>query len=69
MTESSNRSQPDVVGAEYGGKWIAWDDDDLHIVASGESYETVKLAAEASGVAEPILEYVPHSDAMFIGGV
>ncbi len=59
--------EPEVVGAEYGGKWIAWDEQNLRIVSSGDTYSEAKLAGEAAGIAEPVLEFVPPSDAGFVG--
>ena len=67
-----NPRQPqeaEPVGAEYGGKWIAWDDAALRIVASGETLEEVRKQALAAGVKLPGLEFVPLSDRAFIGGV
>jgi hypothetical protein len=69
MIESSQESNPEVVGAEFGGKWIAWDDANLHIVASGETADAVKQQALTAGVREPTLEFVPPSDAAFAGGL
>ena len=62
-------SQPETVGTEYGGKWIAWDDDGLKIAASGGTYEEARDQALAAGVQVPGLEFVPPSDRAFVGGV
>jgi hypothetical protein len=58
-----------VVGPEYSGKWIAWDDDGLRIVASGQSYEEARERAIASGTQFPGLEFVPPLDRAFLGRV
>jgi len=58
-----------VVGAEYGGKWIAWDDAATNIVASGPTLEEVRNQALVCGVKLPSLEFVPASDRAFVGGL
>jgi hypothetical protein len=50
---------PDVVPIELGGKWVAWDEDAIHIVGSGDSMEAAQAAARAAGVRRPYLEKVP----------
>ena len=69
MKQRPQQREPEPVGAEYGGKWIAWDDDGLKIVASGETLEQVLAQARSAGVKLPGLEFVPPSDRAFIGGV
>ena len=59
----------DIVPAEYGGKWIAWDDDQIHIVASAESdLEAERIAIEA-GVKNPFVELVPPADGGYVGTI
>jgi hypothetical protein len=60
---------PDTVSEQYGGKWVAWDEDDQHIVATGRTYEEAKQSAITLGVNRPVLEKVPPSDAAFAGGL
>jgi hypothetical protein len=67
--ETSQHSEPDVVDAQYGGKWVAWDNENLHIVASGATAEEAQQNALATGVSDPILEFIPPSDAVFAGGL
>jgi hypothetical protein len=69
MFDASGHSEPEVVGEQYGGKWIAWDTDNLHIIASGATAEQVRQDALAVGVSDPTLEFVPPTDAAFAGGV
>ncbi|MCI0334560.1 MAG: DUF5678 domain-containing protein [Planctomycetes bacterium] len=69
MKQRPLQPEPELVGAEYGGKWIAWDDDGLKIVASGETLEQVREQAQSAGVKLPGLEFVPPSDRAFVGGV
>lgn len=69
MATSNQSTQPDTVAAEFGGKWIAWDEQNIHIIASGETYEEAKRFAEATGESRPILESVPPSDSGFVGGI
>lgn len=58
---------PDVVPAELGGKWIAWDDDAIHIVGAGDSPEQAIETARAAGVDNPWIEKAPPANAYFIG--
>ena len=69
MKQRHPQSEPEPVGAQYGGKWIAWDDDAVKIVASGETLEDVREQALSAGVKLPGLEFVPPSDRAFVGGV
>jgi len=59
----------DVVTEDYGGTWIAWDQQNVHIVATGATIEQATTLAQSLGVNEPTLEFVPPSDAAFVGGV
>lgn len=61
--------EPEPIGAKYGGKWIAWDDAAVRVVASGETLEEVRKQAVEAGVKLPGLEFVPPSDRAFVGGV
>jgi hypothetical protein len=65
----SPKVNPEPVGANYGGKWIAWNDDAVKIVASGDTLEAVRQQALDAGVKLPGLEFVPPSDRAFVGGV
>jgi hypothetical protein len=69
MKQQAQQPEPEPVGAEYGGKWIAWDDEGLKIVASGDSLEQVRQQARTAGVKQPGLEFVPPSDRAFVGRV
>jgi len=69
MNQRPSQSEPEPIGAEYGGKWIAWDDRALRIVASGDTMEEVRELALAAGVRLPGLEFVPPADRAFVGGV
>lgn len=69
MNSPLPNSDPQTVDAEYGGKWIAWDDAAIHIIASGESLQVVREQAIRAGVKVPGLEFVPPSDRAFVGGV
>jgi hypothetical protein len=61
--------EPDKVGEEHGGRWIAWDDENLHIVASGATMLEVQQEAQSAGIREPTIEFVPPSDGSFVGGI
>ena len=69
MSQRPQLPKPETVGEEYGGKWIAWDDDGVKIVASGRTYEEARDEALTSGVKLPGLEFVPPSDRAFVGGI
>jgi hypothetical protein len=69
MIDASKQPEVDVVGEEFGGKWIAWDEQNIHIVASGITANEAKQNALGAGVSEPTLEFVPPSDAAFLGGI
>lgn len=69
MSEMQSLPNRQTVGAEYGGKWIAWDQNGLSIIACGETYQEALKSGESQGVQQPILEYVPQSDAGFAGGL
>ena len=69
MTQRPIQSEPEPVGAQYGGRWIAWDDEALKIVASAETMEEVREEARRAGVSLPGLEFVPPADRAFVGGV
>jgi hypothetical protein len=69
MIPQSPNPESEPVGAQYGGKWIAWDDEAVRIVASGESLQAVREQALRAGVKLPGLEFVPPADRAFVGGV
>jgi hypothetical protein len=69
MSSSQEPRAPEPVGAQYGGKWIAWDDGATQIVASGETMEEVRQEALRAGILLPGLEFVPPADRAFVGGV
>lgn len=59
----------EVVPLEFGGKWLAWDDEGIKIVAAGDSAKEVQAAAEAAGVVDPILEKAPSANSSFVGRI
>jgi hypothetical protein len=68
MTDDSDAPEmPDIVPVELGGKWVAWDEDALHIVSSGDSMQEAIDKAQALGVMEPYIEKVPPAGKGFIG--
>ena len=69
MIEASRHPEPETVGEQYGGKWIAWVGENLRIVASGATSVQAKQNALAAGESDPTLEFVPPSDAAFAGGL
>jgi Family of unknown function (DUF5678) len=69
MKQRQPQIEPETVDIQYSGKWIAWDDDAVKIVASGNTLEEVHARALSAGVKLPGLEFVPPSDRAFVGGV
>jgi len=67
MLGPQEQPEPDAVSEDYGGKWIAWDDENVHIVASGATGEQARNNAQLLGVEDPTLEFVPPLDAAFAG--
>lgn len=60
------RPQLDV-GA-FRGKWVALDPDTNSIVGHGASLEEARQNSPNIARQEPILYFVPQSDAYFVGG-
>jgi hypothetical protein len=60
---------PDPVPAELAGKWVAWDEDAQHIVATGDTWHEALANARACGVAEPYLDKAPPAGMGFIGSL
>lgn len=58
---------PDEVPVELAGKWVAWDDEALHIVASGDTVDETRMNARKAGVLDPYLEFTPSAGMGFIG--
>ncbi len=65
MTDSQ---LPEIVPVEYGGKWIAWTPDALHIAGVGDSPQAAQQAAQNAGVVDVVVEWVPPANEGFIGG-
>jgi hypothetical protein len=66
---SVNRDEPPIVPIEYSGLWIAWDQAQTKIIASGKTFAEVKRAAEKAGECDPLFDKVPRSDVRFVGGL
>ncbi len=58
-----------MVPQEHGGKWVAWSSDGTRILSSGDDPNAVTADALAAGEKDPILERVPPSDALLVGGL
>jgi Family of unknown function (DUF5678) len=52
---------------EYAGKWIAWDHNMTHVVASGTSAAEVLGTAKNAGETDPILGKAPRANVRLIG--
>ena len=66
--EVSQQEKPPVVPKEYAGQWIAWDQEQTQIVASGRTYEEACQAAIAAGEEHPLLAKAPSAKVRFVGG-
>ncbi len=58
-----------VVPKSFGGKWIAWNAAGDAIIASGETLEAVRNAAQDAGEADPSFEKVPPASVRLVGVV
>ena len=54
--------RPQIVSAEFTGKWVAWTSDGRRIIASGDSAKAAKIAAEKAGVGDAMYEWIPKQD-------
>jgi len=52
---------------EHAGRWVAWTPDFHDVAASGETFEEVRAAVEASGRKDLIYEWVEPPE-RFVGG-
>ena len=59
---------PPIVPKEYSGKWIAWNRERTHIVASGQTADEAEDRAIEKGEDSPILAKVPLAHVRFLGG-
>ena len=59
-----DRRQP--VPAEFGGQWVAWNEDRTEILAHGANMSEVREEAVSRGYARPVLQKIPHGP--FVGG-
>ncbi len=49
--------EPDILPLSLAGKWVAWTNDGMHIVGSGDTIEEAERNAAKNGEAEPMLEF------------
>ncbi len=52
---------------EYRGMWVALDDDELTVIASGKTPLEALTAAQASGKEKPILAQMPEKLLTYVG--
>ncbi len=48
-----------LLAPEYRGKWIAWDENQEHIVAADETYPGLMCQVEKMGLLDPEIERAP----------
>lgn len=53
--------------AKYPGKWVAFADDEMTVVASGDDAHQVLSKSVERGIEEPILHRVPEQLVTIIG--
>ncbi len=56
------------VPIEYAGKWIAWNQQETRIVASGHTFQEAAEAAAAAGEKFPVFAKAPKAHVRFLGG-
>lgn len=54
---------------KYKGKWVALADDELTVIASGNSLDEAAQKAAKKGFKDPIFYSVPKKSAYFVGKV
>lgn len=64
--KSVNR-RPCLDVTEYAGKWVAVHPKTLKVIGHGTSLEEARQSTPNLARLEPVLYYVPESDAYFVG--
>lgn len=62
-------SRPQLDVGAFRGKWVALDPNTNSIVGHGASMEEARQNSPNVALREPILYFVPQSDAYFVGAV
>ena len=62
------RGQPPTVPKRYAGLWVAWDQRQTKIVASGRTFAEARKRAVAAGEPDPVLAKAPKAGVRFVGG-
>jgi len=57
-----------LVPKKYAGKWVAWNHEHTHIIASARTFAAARSAARTKGESDPLLDKVPSADVRFVGG-
>jgi hypothetical protein len=52
---------------KIGGKWIAWSEDGLRIVAHGDTLDECEEGAKKAGEKDASFERTPRADARIVG--
>ena len=52
---------------KYKGQWVALEDDEVTVIASGRSVKDVLEKAKGRGYAEPIVAFMPRELVSFAG--
>ena len=68
MSNQQSPKHPPTVPKQYAGQWIAWDQQQTQIVASGSTYDEAYQAAIKAGERQPLLAKAPPANVRFVGG-
>jgi hypothetical protein len=56
-----------IVPRQYAGMWIAWDQRETKILASGKTFAEAQEGARLAGEKHPVFAKVPKFDVRFVG--
>ncbi len=54
---------------EHAGKWLAWSEDEVRILAVGDTPEEIRAAVERAGHSRFIYDWVPPAEARQANGL
>jgi hypothetical protein len=67
MRQRRREIESPIVPKEYAGMWIAWDQKETKIIASGRTFAEAQSGATLAGEAHPVFAKVPKFDVRFVG--
>lgn len=66
-SSKSSLSRPQLDVAAYRGRWVAIHPTTYTVLGQGNSLEEARQTAIGAGKLEPVLYFVPKSEAYFVG--